>query len=95
MTTVQPRLYSAKKPPVSAEQMPDRLNYRRKELMIACPLPVLTGENGRITLKIHSDKGETTWLDISAEEFKLIELILKGVPVTATITLDGQGSNQE
>ncbi len=57
MTIIKPSPHSAKKLPIPTNLKFDQLNFRRSELMNACPLPVLTGENGRITLKIHSDKG--------------------------------------
>ncbi len=54
------------------------INYVNAQILRACPLPLAGGENGQIKLKIHSERGETNWLNITPEQLKKIELVLLG-----------------
>lgn len=48
-------------------------NYLGSQFMKACPLPLLEGGNGQIMIKIHSEKGESNWINITADQMKQIE----------------------
>jgi len=48
-------------------------NYLSNQFMKACPLPLLDEGNGQIMIKIHSEKGESNWINVSARQMKLIE----------------------
>ena len=48
-------------------------NYLSNQFMKACPLPLLEGGNGQIRIKIHSEKGESNWINVSARQMKRIE----------------------
>lgn len=52
------------------------LNYIGAQTLKVCPFPVFGGENGQIKLKLHSECGDTNWLNISPEQFKIIERVL-------------------
>ncbi len=56
------------------------MNYIEGQMIKVCPLPVLEGGNGQLRLKLHSERGETNWLNITPEQFKQIEQILLTVP---------------
>lgn len=57
------------------------MNYIETQLFRALPYP-LTDENsndnknGQISLKIHTIRGETNWLNVSSEQMRQIEQIL-------------------
>ena len=51
-------------------------NYLSNQFMKACPLPLLDGGNGQIRIKIHSEKGESNWINVSARQMKLIENVM-------------------
>jgi len=57
------------------------MNYYETQFFRIAPFP-LTEENqaehknGRISLKLHSPRGETKWMDITPEQAHQIELIL-------------------
>lgn len=53
-----------------------RLNYIGNQLVKVCPFPVGDSQNGQIRMKLHGAKGETNWLNITPEQFKLIELVM-------------------
>ena len=53
-----------------------RLNYVGNQMIKVCPFPVFGGENGQIKLKLHSECGDSNWLNITPEQFKLIERVL-------------------
>lgn len=55
------------------------INYVNAQILRACPLPLHTGDNGQIKIKIHSERGETNWLNITPEQLKKIELALLGL----------------
>lgn len=48
--------------------------YVKDQMLTVCP--VLVENCGQIKLKIRSEKGETKWLNITAEQFLAIEDIL-------------------
>lgn len=50
--------------------------YITKQLLKLCP--VTTDKAGQVKLKLHSERGETNWLNISKEQLHQIEGILCG-----------------
>ena len=56
-----------------------QIYYIEKQLEKVCPLPVREGANGQIKVKLHSNRGESNWLNITADQFNKIEDILLGV----------------
>ena len=52
------------------------MTYIESEFYAAAPLPVLSGDNGQLRLKITSERGETKWINITPQEFKSIEQLL-------------------
>lgn len=54
------------------------LNYINGQILRACPFPLHSGDNGQIKIKIHSERGETNWLNLTPEQLKKIELVLLG-----------------
>jgi hypothetical protein len=55
------------------------INYINGQILKACPFPLHSGDNGQIKIKIHSERGETNWLNLTPEQLKKIELVLLGV----------------
>lgn len=55
------------------------IRYVEAQMEQVAPLPIKDGNNGQFRLKIHSEKGQTNWLNISNEQFAAIESILLGV----------------
>ena len=55
------------------------MRYIEQQLYRVAPLP-LNDVNGQLRLKLHSERGETNWLNITPEQFKAIELALLAVP---------------
>ena len=54
-------------------------HYIEAQLLKTCPMPVQpTNDNGQLRLKLHSERGESNWLNITPEQFKAIELVLLG-----------------
>jgi len=51
-------------------------NYLGNQFMKACPFPLLEGGNGQIMIKIHSEMGESNWINVSARQMKLIENVM-------------------
>lgn len=51
-------------------------NYLSAELLAVAPFPVNAESTDQFKIKIHSQSGETKWLNITAEQFKAIELVL-------------------
>ena len=55
------------------------LQYIEAQLLRTCPMPVQPDNgNGQLRLKLHSERGESNWLNITPEQFKAIELVLLG-----------------
>lgn len=52
------------------------MTYIESQFYAVAPLPVLSGDNGQFRLKITSERGETKWINITPEEFKVIERVL-------------------
>jgi len=55
--------------------------YIANQLIVVAPLPLgedSLKENGQIMLKMESDRGASNWLNITADQFSLIEKILLG-----------------
>lgn len=50
--------------------------YVNSQLYNFCPLPLGDKANGQMKLKLHSEKGETNWLNINADQARQIERIL-------------------
>lgn len=48
--------------------------YIENQMLTVCPVPV--EDCGQIKLKIVSDRGQTKWLNITADQFRKIENIL-------------------
>lgn len=48
--------------------------YIEQEMLTVCPVPV--EDCGQIKLKIVSSRGQTKWLNITADQFRKIENIL-------------------
>ena len=58
-------------------------SYIANQILKALPLPLEDNHNGEIKIKIHSDRGETNWLNITPKimgkiEFYLLEDEIKG-----------------
>ena len=57
------------------------MNYIETQFFKVAPFP-LTEEsqaehlNGQISIKVHSKRGQTNWLNISPDQFKQIEKLL-------------------
>ena len=56
------------------------MRYIEQQLYRVAPLPLNGDGNGQLRLKLHSEHGETYWLNITPEQFKAIELALLGDP---------------
>lgn len=57
------------------------MNYIETQLFKALPYPLndnnLTDDkNGQISLKIHTIRGETNWLNVSPDQMRQIEAVL-------------------
>lgn len=57
------------------------MNYIETQLFRALPYPLNNNnstddKNGQISLKIHTIRGETNWLNVSPEQMRQIEQIL-------------------
>lgn len=59
------------------EEQIKTIAHRNAELIHACPFPVQQQTTLRVKLK--SEHGETKWLSITPDEFKLIEHVLEGI----------------
>jgi hypothetical protein len=55
------------------------LAYINAQLLRAVPLPLADNANGQIKIKIHSERGESNWLNVTPEQLKKIELALLSV----------------
>jgi len=60
------------------------MNFIDSQLFKVAPFPInqentASHLNGQISIKIHSARGSTVWLDISPSQFKKLELILSGI----------------
>jgi len=58
-------------------------SYIANQILKALPLPLDGDQNGEIKIKIHSDRGETNWLNVTPAimrkiEFYLLEDEIKG-----------------
>lgn len=56
-------------------------NYIANEFITVAPFPLgedSLKENGQIMIKLHSERGETKWLNVTPDQFSLIERILLG-----------------
>jgi len=56
-------------------------NYIANEMMVVAPFPLNERSivhNGQIKLKLYSERGQSKWLNISPEQFSLIEKVLTG-----------------
>ena len=59
-------------------------NYIANEMMVVAPFPLdedSVAKNGIIKLKLHSERGESKWLNITPEQFSMIEKVLLDVPL--------------
>jgi hypothetical protein len=57
--------------------------YIANEFIVVAPFPLgedSLKENGQIMLKLHSERGETKWLNVTPEQVSMIEKILLDVP---------------
>jgi len=64
-------------------QVTTEKTYLSNQILKALPLPLDGDQNGEIKIKIHSDRGETNWLNITPAimrkiEFYLLEDEIKG-----------------
>ena len=51
--------------------------YIESQFEKACPLPLYPeNKNGQIKIKIHSERGESNWLNITAQQMIDIETLL-------------------
>jgi hypothetical protein len=60
------------------------MNFIDSQLFKVAPFPIDQEStpshlNGQISIKIHSSRGSTVWLDISPDQFKKIEFILSDI----------------
>jgi CRISPR/Cas system-associated protein endoribonuclease Cas2 len=56
-------------------------DYIANQMIVVAPLPLgedSLKENGQIMLKMQSDRGASNWLNITADQFSLIEKVLLG-----------------
>jgi len=51
-------------------------SYIANQILKALPLPLDGDQNGEIKIKIHSDRGETNWLNITPKIMRKIEFYL-------------------
>lgn len=51
-------------------------NYYSNQLLKVCPFPV--EQNGIIRLQLSSQQGKTNYMDITPDQFRLIERVLLG-----------------
>lgn len=51
-------------------------SYIANQILKALPLPLDGDHNGEIKIKIHSDRGETNWLNITPAIMQKIEFYL-------------------
>jgi len=59
------------------------MTYIANEFIVVAPFPLgedSLKENGQIMLKLHSERGETKWLNVTPEQVSMIEKILLDVP---------------
>lgn len=59
-------------------------NFIANEMMVVAPFPLgedSVKENGQIKLKLYSERGQSKWLNISPEQFSMIEKVLLDVPL--------------
>lgn len=56
------------------------MRHIEQQLYRVAPLPLNGDGNGQLRLKLHSERGETNWLNITPEQFKAIELALLDNP---------------
>lgn len=57
------------------------LAYIANEMLVVAPLPLDEDSfelNGQIKLKLHSERGQSKWLNITPAQFRLIEQVLLG-----------------
>ena len=59
------------------------MRYIEQQLYRVAPLPLNGDGNGQLRLKLHSERGETNWINITPAQFKAIELALLADPTTA------------
>lgn len=55
--------------------------YIANELITVAPFPLdedSVAQNGIIKLKLHSERGESKWLNVTPDQFSLIERVLLG-----------------
>jgi hypothetical protein len=57
------------------------MNYIENQLFRALPYPLTDDnsgddKNGQISLKIHTTRGETNWLNVSPDQMRQIEAVL-------------------
>lgn len=55
------------------------MSYIERQTERVCPFPIDSDKNGQIKLKLHSERGESNWLNITPDQFRAIEQILLGV----------------
>jgi len=60
------------------------MNFIDSQLFKVAPFPITEEStaqhlNGQFSIKIHSARGSTVWLDINPSQFKKLELILSGI----------------
>jgi hypothetical protein len=58
------------------------LAYIANEMIVVAPFPLdedSVAMNGQIKLKLHSERGDSKWLNITPAQLSLIENILLGV----------------
>jgi len=53
-----------------------RLNYISNQLITVSPFPVGDEQNGQFKIKLHSERGESKWLNITPQQFKQLEAVL-------------------
>ena len=57
-------------------------NYIANEFIVVAPFPLgedSLKENGQIKIKLHSERGETRWLNVTPEQVSMIEKVLLDV----------------
>ena len=53
-------------------------SYIEAQTLQVAPLPILDGSNGQFKIQVRSDRGQTKWINITAEQYRWIEYVLQG-----------------
>ena len=57
------------------------MRFVEKQLYQIAPFPIGNNLNGQFRVKFSSGKGETVWMNLTAEQFKAIERFIVDSPI--------------